>query len=91
MRAENRAHVEKFFTSLHKVENLHPEILCDCERVWTVNETAVDANTGAATSFCSDSGHGEFAATSATNGPNKHIAAVVAVYGSGRNTPPFLL
>lgn len=58
-----------------------------------VDKAAVDATTGAEGKvfWAASAHHGAFADTSSTSGPSKHIAAVVAVSGSGRKAPPLFM
>ena len=91
LKAESRKHFQAFLTVLKNVDRLHPGLFGDPDRIWNVDETAVDATNGNSKKvFCSAaSHHGGFAASSGANGPNKHITAMVAVSASGCKTPPF--
>ena len=89
---ENYGHVYTFVQVLKAVQSEFPGIYFEPDRLWNMDETSVSTEFGEKEKVfgASDTHHGGFRSIS-SNRSNKHITAVVAVFASGRKTPPFFI
>ena len=93
LKGESFWHVQRYFDVLKQIESKYPGILEDGDRIWNVDETAVDSTFGKKRKVFgpSNSHHGGFVASAKTAGAGKHIRCVVAVSASRRKAPPFFI
>ena len=93
LKGESYEHVQRYFEVLKDIEAKHPGILQDGNRIWNMDETAVDSTFGQKRKVFgpSNTHHGGFVASAKTAGAGKHITCVVAVSASGKKAPPFFI
>lgn len=93
LNAENFNHVDRFFRILDDIGERCPGILSNPNRIWNMDETAIDGTWGKKEKVftASDSHKGGFRACSRSKGANKHVTAVVCVSASGLKTDPFFI
>ena len=93
LHAESVSHIQPFFDIINDIGKNHPGMLTNPNRIWNLDETAVDGRYGKREKvfLSSDSHHGGFVACSTNKASQKHITAVVCVSASGLKTPPFFI
>lgn len=85
--------MQPFFALVSDINEKHPGILRNPNRLWNLDETAVDATFGKKKNVfaSSNSHHGGYNSCSTNYASRKHITAVVCISASGLKTPPFLI
>lgn len=75
------------------MNEMHPGVLTDPNRIWNLDETAVDATFGKKENVftSASSHHGGYKSCSTSYAAPKHITAVVCVSASGLKVPPFFI
>lgn len=91
LKAENHEHVMTFAEQLRAVEQRHPGIFTDPDRLWNMDETHVDGEFGKRRKGFTDarSHHGGF--MSVQKGSGKHMTALLTASASGKLAPLFAI
>ena len=92
LRAERYDHVASLERALKEVEKRNPNIFSHAERLWNMDETAIEVEYGKKRKvFSSSKSHHGGTKSQRGGKQSKHITAVVAVSASGRKTPPIFI
>ena len=93
LQAESLSNVQPIFDIINNIGRKNPEILNNPNRIWNLDETAVDATYGKREKVFTSSKNNEggFIACSTNKASQKHITAVICVSASGLKTPPFFI
>lgn len=91
LKGECFEHVDPFLDIVSMIGEKHAGLLSDGDRIWNLDETAVDPELGKKLKVFSDASSHHGGSRVACSGSGRHVTAVIAASASGRVCPPFSL